>query len=77
MNWNKVVDALPYLVVVMAFVMVRLIGVLTKHQQKMAEILNQTNDDHSEIEDLRREVAALKAQNRAAPVPELEERLKV
>ncbi|HWA83098.1 MAG TPA: hypothetical protein VG820_06695 [Fimbriimonadaceae bacterium] len=61
MNWNHVIEALPYVIALMAFVIIRLVRVLTAHQQKMAEILNRTNDDRADITALRREIAELKA----------------
>lgn len=61
MNWTHVIDTLPYVILAMAFLMIRLLRVFTTHQQKMAEILNRTNDDRADITALRREMAELKA----------------
>ena len=60
-NWNNVIEAMPYLLVVMAFLLVRLMKVFTTHQQKMAQILNQTNVDRSEIQELKSQIAELNA----------------
>lgn len=40
--------------------MIPIVAVLTSHQQKMAQILNRTSGDHTEVEALRREIAELK-----------------
>jgi len=81
-------QALPYVVVVMAFFMVRIVRIFTQHQQKMAEILNRTQADQTEIASLRREMAEMKALlhdqiirhdasvSNPPPVPELTDRLR-
>jgi hypothetical protein len=53
--------SLPFIIVIMMFMMVRLVKVFTSHQQKMAEILNRSSADHGEIAGLRREIADLRA----------------
>jgi hypothetical protein len=41
--------------------MIPIVVVLTKHQQKMAEILNRNTGDHAVINGLRQEIAEIKA----------------
>jgi hypothetical protein len=58
--WQHVLDASPYLILFLAFFMVRLVRVFTQHQQKMAEIIHRSAADHGEIAALRQEVHDLK-----------------
>jgi hypothetical protein len=51
---------LPFAVIFMMFMIIRLVKVFTNHQQKMAEILNRSAADHSELAGLRREIAELR-----------------
>ena len=62
MPWlQHVIEASPYLLVVVAFVMVKILRVFTTHQQKMAEIVNRSSADHNEVSALRQEIAELKS----------------
>jgi hypothetical protein len=59
--WQRVIEASPYLLVVFAFVMIKILRVFTTHQQKMAEIVNRSSADHTEVSALRQEIAELKS----------------
>lgn len=50
-----------WVIVPICVLMIPIVGILTRHQQKMAEILNRGSADHNEITSLRRELADLKA----------------
>lgn len=55
-------EGVPFgIIIPIVALMIPIVAMLTRHQQKMAEILNQGRGDHSEIEALRREVAELKS----------------
>jgi len=58
---DQVLHALPYIVGILALVMIRVLKVFTDHQQKMAEILNRTSGDHADIAALRKEIAEMKS----------------
>lgn len=87
---QHVLEALPWIVGIMAFMMIKLVRVFTYHQQRMTEILNKTSTDRSDIASLRQEIAELKSlvhQSVIAsddrkqaiappPTPELSERLR-
>ncbi|HVT13111.1 MAG TPA: hypothetical protein VHE55_12675 [Fimbriimonadaceae bacterium] len=49
-----------WIMIPLTALMIPIVAVLTSHQQRMAQILNRTTGDHSEIEALRREIAELK-----------------
>lgn len=51
---------LPYMIPVLAL-LIPIVAILTVHQQKMAQILHRSGTDVSEISNLRKELADLKA----------------
>ncbi|MFI5384772.1 MAG: hypothetical protein ACHQ50_01510 [Fimbriimonadales bacterium] len=58
---EHVLEALPWIVGIMAFMMIKLVRVFTYHQQRMTEILNKTSADRGDIASLRQEIAELKS----------------
>jgi hypothetical protein len=88
--WDKAIEALAPLLIIGLFIVVRLVRVLTAHQQKMTEILSRSTGDHAEIASLRHEISEIKSLmhehvlnsddrkrlTSPPPTPDLAERLK-
>ena|SRR5579862_5438067 len=86
--WSHVVQISPIVLIVLAMMMTRIIKVFTSHQQKMAEILNRSNGEQTEIAALRQEISELRSvlntqvierdgrQSAPPPSPEIADRLR-
>ncbi len=59
--WTQALRILPFVVFFLTVMMIKVVKVMTAHQQKMAEILNKSAGEQTEITALRQEIAELKS----------------